>query len=394
MQATPRMAISPVTHVPRLCYTACPALTTRRRDGAVRTQRSIASTVITVLTPDTASHHPPHEFTDGRLVPLYESPLRATLIEAALRHANLGPILMPDQWDDQHIRAVHPPEYLEYLAHAYRRWVAAGGSPEAVLPGTFAVRGMSRRSLTPLAAPGYYSFDLSAPIVAGTYAAARTAADAALTAARHVQAGASAAYALCRPPGHHAGPDLCGGYCFLNNAAIAAEYLRRRCAGRCVAILDIDFHHGNGTQHIFEARDDVLFVSLHADPAEHYPYFSGYADEIGRDAGRGWTHNLVLPAGTDDASYLAALDAALALIGARMPAALIVSLGVDTAADDPVAAMGASFALSAAAFHPIGARIATLGLPTVFVQEGGYAVDALGRNVAAVLTGFASVVQP
>jgi acetoin utilization deacetylase AcuC-like enzyme len=230
--------------------------------------------------------------------------------------------------------------------------------------------------------------------VAGTYAAARTAADAALTAARHVQAGASAAYALCRPPGHHAGPDLCGGYCFLNNAAIAAEYLRRRCAGRCVAILDIDFHHGNGTQHIFEARDDVLFVSLHADPAEHYPYFSGYADEIGRDAGRGWTHNLVLPAGTDDASYLAALDAALALIGARMPAALIVSLGVDTAADDPVAAMGASFALSAAAFHPIGARIATLGLPTVFVQEGGYAVDALGRNVAAVLTGFASVVQP
>jgi acetoin utilization deacetylase AcuC-like enzyme len=356
--------------------------------------RSETHTVITILTPDTASHHPPHEFTDGRLLPMYESPLRATLIEAALRHAGLGPILVPDQWDDRHIEAIHTPEYLTYLAHAYRRWVAAGGAPEAVLPGTFAVRSMSRRSLTPLAAPGYYSFDLSAPIVAGTYAVARAAADAALTAARHVQAGAPAAYALCRPPGHHAGSDLCGGYCFLNNAAIAAEYLRQHRAGRCVAILDIDFHHGNGTQQIFEARDDVLFVSLHADPAEHYPYFSGYADELGRGAGHGWTHNIVLPAGTDDARYLAALDAALALIADRTPAALVISLGVDTAADDPVAAMGASFALGAGVFHPIGARIAALGLPTVFVQEGGYAVDALGRNVAAVLTGFASVARP
>jgi acetoin utilization deacetylase AcuC-like enzyme len=271
---------------------------------------------------------------------------------------------------------------------------------------------MGRRCDHPVAAPGYYCFDMSAPIVAGTYAAARAAADAALTGAALLLEGQRAAYALCRPPGHHAGRDMCGGYCYLNNAAIAAEHLattdhrpptadkadtqhairNTRHGSRVthhasrVAILDIDYHHGNGTQQIFYERGDVLFVSIHADPARQYPYFAGYADERGAGEGLGANLNISLRANVADERYLAALDEALAAVRAFDPRFLVVSAGFDTYGGDPIA----DFALSSAAYPRIGRRIAELGLPTLIVQEGGYAVDALGQNAVGFLRGFES----
>lgn len=339
--------------------------------------------MITIASTDHAQHRAPHEFLDGRLIPPYESPERAEIIRAAVERASLGPIVRPRAFGDAPLRAVHAPDFLDYLEHAYERWTAAGGDTAAVLPSTLAVRWMDRRCLHPLVAPGYYSFDLSAPIVAGTYRAARASADIALTGAALLLEGEPLAYALCRPPGHHAGSDMYGGYCYLNNAAIAAEQLACSGASR-VAILDIDFHHGNGTQQIFYGRDDVLFVSIHADPAREYPYFGGYADERGTGAGTGFNLNLPLEAGVDDARYLAVLDEALAAIRAFAPRFLVLSAGFDTFAEDPIG----DFSLASAAYPAIGQRISALGLPTLVVQEGGYAVAALGENAAGLLRGM------
>jgi acetoin utilization deacetylase AcuC-like enzyme len=319
------------------------------------------------------------------------------MILEALERAGIGAIQPPRAFEFEPIRAVHDHDYLAYLAQAYERWVAAGGDAAAVLPSTLAVRWMSRRSVGPLVAPGYYSFDLSAPIVAGTYRAARAAADAALTGAALLLEGQRLAYALCRPPGHHAGSDLYGGYCYLNNAAIAAHYLG--VAGtldsasptsqrpRRVALLDIDFHHGNGTQQIFYERDDVLFVSIHADPLREYPYFAGYADERGAGAGAGFNLNFPLEAGVTNTRYLAVLEQALAAITDFAPRFLVLSAGFDTFGGDPIG----DFALTTDAYPLIGRQIAMLGLPTLIVQEGGYAVAALGENAAGLLRGLSGM---
>src|SRR4051794_3907407 len=358
--------------------------------------------MITIFAPDHALHDAPHEFLDGKLIPPHEAPIRVRMILEALERAGIGPIQPPRTFGLDPIRAVHDHDYLAYLEQAYERWVAAGGDAAAVLPSTLAVRWMARRSIGPLVAPGYYSFDLSAPIVAGTYRAARAAADAALTGAALLLEGQQLAYALCRPPGHHAGSDLYGGYCYLNNAAIAAQYLKTEGQGlrteggisqssvldpqswSRIAVLDIDFHHGNGTQQIFYERDDVLFISIHADPAREYPYFAGYADERGAGAGAGLNLNFPLEAGVDNARYLAVLDQALAAIADFAPRFLVLSAGFDTFGGDPIG----DFALTTDAYPLIGRRIATLGLPTLIVQEGGYAVAALGENAAGLLRGL------
>jgi acetoin utilization deacetylase AcuC-like enzyme len=360
--------------------------------------------MITIFSPDHALHDAPHEFLDGKLIPPHEAPIRARMILEALQQAGFGPIQPPRAFDLEPIRAVHDHDYLAYLAQAYERWVAAGGDAAAVLPGTLAVRWMSRPSLGPLVAPGYYSFDLSAPIVAGTYRAARSAADVALTGAALLLEGQRLTYALCRPPGHHAGNDLYGGYCYLNNAAIAAHFLgaaswelgvrgvdqppapNSQLAHR-IAVLDIDFHHGNGTQQIFYERDDVLFVSIHADPAREYPYFAGYADERGAAAGMGFNLNVPLEAGVTNTRYLAVLEQALAAIADFAPRFLVLSAGFDTFGGDPIG----DFALTAAAYPLIGQRIAQLGLPTLVVQEGGYAMAALGENATGLLRGLAGI---
>ncbi|MBX7214492.1 MAG: histone deacetylase family protein [Thermoflexales bacterium] len=338
----------------------------------------------TVYSPAHAAHRPPREFLDGALIPSFESPERAELIRAAV--AGLGPITAPNDHGMAPIEAIHDRGYLSYLRDAHAAWVAAGRSPEGVYPDTFLHRHALRRPSPPRAVgaqSGHYTSDLSAVITAGTWEAAYAAAQCALTAALGVAAGEGASFALCRPPGHHAYADLCGGYCYLNNAAIAAQALRRAGAHR-VAVLDIDFHHGNGTQHLFYAREDVLFVSLHADPDRQYPYFAGFADETGAGTGLGFTLNLPLPAGCDDAGYLAALDTGCARVARARPDFVLVSLGVDTFGGDPLG----DFALSGGVYARIGAHLAELGAPTVFIMEGGYAIAEIGDNVASVLRGF------
>jgi acetoin utilization deacetylase AcuC-like enzyme len=321
----------------------------------------------------------------GEFVPTFETPARAEIILAALSAAGHD-VVPPREIDEARLLRVHDAELVDFLRSAYARWRAEGRAG-SMLPSGFPARGLrqDRRPAGISGTMGYHAFDSSTPIVAGTWDAALAAARCAMTAAALVREGEAAAYALCRPPGHHAGRGFYGGYCFLNNAALAAQFLRDE--GCCrVAIVDVDFHHGNGTQEIFWERDDVLFVSLHGSPDTEYPYFLGYADERGAGRGEDCTLNLPMPAGTGWAGYGAALESALAAVRRHAPDALVVSLGVDTFEADPISA----FKLGARHYPEIGAALAGLGLPTVLVQEGGYAVAEIGANVAAVLGAFAS----
>ena len=288
------------------------------------------------------------------------------------------------------IVAVHDLELIDLVEHVWADAMAGGRDPSRpLLPDTFLLRGYAGgMALGQLPAGrherlGAYCFDTATPIVAGTAVAARAAVDIALTAADLVLAGAPLAFGLCRPPGHHAGRNLIGGYCFFNNAAIVAQSLVDRGAQR-VAILDIDFHHGNGTQQIFWERGDVLYVSLHGDPGGAYPYYSGFATERGAGAGEGATLNLPLAPRTDGDGYLAALADGLAAIRAfDADAPLVVSLGFDTYHADPIS----NLALRTDDYGRIGTAVADLGMPVVGLLEGGYAVEALGANAVAFLGG-------
>ena len=328
------------------------------------------------------AHHPFEPFFDaGRLIDPPEVPERADRILAAIADARLGPPQLPDGFGAAPITRVHPPAYLEFLEHAHARWRETTGREEAseAIAYARALRDQPRVPLESIIAQlGWYSHDTD-PILAGTYTAAIGAVDITLTACEAVADGrAPIAYALCRPPGHHAAADSFAGYCYLNNAAIAAQAWADR--GARVAIVDVDYHHGNGTQQIFYDRDDVFVVSLHADPAFEYPFFLGFSDERGQGSGDGYTRNFPLPAGTDWSAYAPALTAALDEVRAFGPDAVIVSLGVDTAAEDPD-----TFELVADDYPRIGAALAALDRPTLVVQEGGYCLDVLGRNVVSVL---------
>jgi len=278
---------------------------------------------------------------------------------------------------------VHSPALLALLQTAYRRFGLLKEGPRPAVPDTFAVRAFGGRvSRTIWGQLGHHGTDSLTPILAGTWNAAYASAQVALAGAQALDDGAPLAYALCRPPGHHAYHDLYGGYCYLNNAAIAAHWLTRR--GRRPAILDIDYHHGNGTQAIFYERPDVFFCSLHADPEDEYPYFAGYTDEMGAGEGEGYTLNLPLPLDTDETAYLRALNWALEAIDVVAPDVLIVSLGFDTIAGDPHGGMR----LSAETFRPIGRSLAAQGWPLLLVQEGGYLRGALGPALLALLEGL------
>ena len=337
-----------------------------------------------IHSPRHALHDGGMELHRGALVPCFEMPSRVDHILAAIARAGWT-VQAPREYDDAVLSGVHDADYLAFLRGAHDAW-RAEGREGFMLPGAFPARGM-RRDRVPTglhARLGYYTFDAGSPIVAGTWQAAQAAAHCALTAADLVAAGERSAYALCRPPGHHAGRAMFGGYCFLNNAALAAQRLRDAGMAR-VAVLDVDYHHGNGTQDIFWERDDVLFVSIHGDPDTEYPFYLGYADERGAGPGEGFNHNFPLPRGTDWTRYAQALDQALERIAGHAPQALVVSLGVDMFEGDPIS----QFRLRSDDFPRLGARIAALGLPTVLVQEGGYAVAEIGANVAAVLAAFA-----
>jgi acetoin utilization deacetylase AcuC-like enzyme len=328
--------------------------------------------------PRQLAHAPAVELHNGAFVPFAEEPARAEAILAAI-----GPVEAPTDHGEAPLRAVHSEAYLALLWSAHKDWRAAGRVGDAA---GYAWPVVGRR---PLALDridarlGLHSFDASSPIAAGTWEGAYWSAQSALTALDTVLGGEPSAFALCRPPGHHAGADYLGGYCYLNNAAIAAEAALAAGKKR-VAILDIDYHHGNGTQDIFYVRGDVLTVSIHADPRMDYPYFWGHADETGEGDGAGATLNLPLSRGTGLGAYLPALDAALAKIADFAPELLVISYGADTFAGDPISC----FTLQTADYAILAARIAALSLPMLTVMEGGYAVDALGANVTSFLSGL------
>lgn len=346
--------------------------------------------MLTVYSDDHRLHCGQGEMVDGQIHPCFEKPSRADTVLARVREQNLGEVIEPKDFGIQPIQRIHDHGYVEFLRNAWDRWAAEGHQCD-LLPTAFPGRRLRRDGPIPTALHGqlgHYCFDTEAPITAGTWQAIYSSAQVALTAQQHIQQGARSAFALCRPPGHHAGSDIMGGYCFFNNVAIASQAFLDQGATK-VAILDVDYHHGNGTQEIFYQRNDVCFASIHGDPLVEYPYYLGHADETGEAAGLGFNHNYPLPHGTDWIEWSAALNAACAQIEAYAPDVLVISLGVDTFKDDPIS----QFRLDSADYLQIGRRIAALNLPTLFVMEGGYAVDAIGVNAVNVLQGYEANAQ-
>jgi acetoin utilization deacetylase AcuC-like enzyme len=309
-----------------------------------------------------------------------EIPDRADIILDALQDVNLGPISQPDDHGIEPILKIHAREFVDHLQNIFSEQAAFFGEKQPVFPETFATRPVRHRPVCLFGRKGYYAFGVGTPILEGTWQAAYWSAQSALSGAGQLLKGVQSVYALCRPPGHHAAVDLYGGFCYLNNAAIAARQLGAR-----TAILDIDYHHGNGTQEIFYRDPDVLYCSLHADPDVDYPYFWGGADEIGEGPGEGYNRNWPLPQKINDADYLNVLDQALQLIADYSPQYLVVSLGLDIGLGDPVG----GFSITQEGFRQIGQHIADLSLPTLIVQEGGYMLDKLGQNAIAFLQNFA-----
>lgn len=307
---------------------------------------------------------------------------RGLIMHDAVQAAGLGDILPPDDFGLEPILEVHRHDMVAFLQTAHERMVAETGRTVA-LPETFSVGGRPRHKPVSLwGQMGLYCFDAGSPIFAGTWEAAYWSAQTALNAAAWVLAGQERlAYALCRPPGHHAAADLYGGFCYLNNTAVAGQWLVE--AGQRVAILDLDYHHGNGTQEIFYGRGDVFTCSLHADPFYEYPFYWGFADEYGTGAGENHNFNFPLPLGTQEPAYMTTLAEALRRIRAFVPDSLIVAFGADTLADDPVG----GFKLTPASYGRMGAKIAALNLPTIIIQEGGYLLSQLGECVVSFLQG-------
>jgi acetoin utilization deacetylase AcuC-like enzyme len=333
------------------------------------------------------AHTYDHEIVMGRATPAWEVPARAEVIAAALVEDG-HELRPPDEHGVEPILTVHDAAMVRYLETAWSEWSMHGGHNGPIVPDTFLVAryrdamGPVDPSASPCGRVGHWCFDTMTPIVEGTYDAARAAVDVAITAAQLVRDGATAAYGLCRPPGHHAATAMFGGYCYFNNAAIAAHGLARG-TGASVGILDVDVHHGNGTQAIFYERADVAYASLHGDPDRMFPYHSGYAGERGAGAGSGTTFNQPLPADTGDEAYLAALQRAIDMVLDRTDGPIVVSLGLDTYERDPIG----DLRLTTDGYAVCGGLVASAGRPLVILQEGGYDVPTLGRNAAAWLAG-------
>ncbi|TKC92567.1 histone deacetylase family protein [Trinickia terrae] len=339
--------------------------------------------MLTIYSSDHRLHHGV-ELKDGAVSESFEKPARAETVLARVKAAGLGGIIGPQSYDRSSYVGAHSERYIEFLAGAWSEWIATGRTCQA-LPLVWPVRGLPSIEVPQFidGKLGFFSMDAGSPINAGTWDAVSASANLALTGIDRLSDGTRSAFALCRPPGHHAGREYMGGYCYLNNAAIAAQHCIARGAER-VAILDIDFHHGNGTQEIFYDRSDVLFISIHGDPAVSFPYFSGHANERGAGPGEGFNLNMPLPKGTALDQFATALHHAGAAIARHAPDALIVSLGVDTFEDDPIS----HFRLRTPDYLRIGEVIGRFGAPTLFVMEGGYMVDEIGVNAVNVLLGF------
>jgi acetoin utilization deacetylase AcuC-like enzyme len=343
--------------------------------------------MLTIYSDKHRLHHGNTELIGGLLQPCFEMPSRADTVLARVKTVGLGAVEAPEDCGLEPVLRVHDKGFVDFLSTAWQEWAATGRTHDA-LPLVWPVRGM-RTDRIPQdidGKMGYYSMDAGVPITPGTWVAVQDSANVAVTGAKRLSAGQRAVFSLCRPPGHHAAADYMGGYCYLNNAAIAAQYLRDSGSAR-VAILDVDYHHGNGTQTIFYERSDVLFVSIHGDPRVEYPSFLGYADELGSGAGLGYNFNYPLPHDTDWSAYGAAMQSACSQIAAFAPDAIVVSLGVDTFEKDPISL----FKLKNEDYLLMGEMIGRLAKPTLFVMEGGYAVIDIGVNAVNVLQGFESV---
>lgn len=338
--------------------------------------------MLVIQTSGQTAHAPTEISVRGMIIGNLELPSRADALEQATRDAGHD-LQAPRDFGLDPILAVHDAGYLAFLETAWDRWSGLTLRGPYVASHGVGIRAAGRPPSSIQGQVGWYLSGGSVPLDAGTWPAARAAAQAALTAAQAVLDGAPEAYAICRPPGHHAYRDLAGGFCYLNNIAIAAEHVTRH-RGKA-AILDIDVHHGNGTQEIFYERADVNCVSLHADPDTTYPFFVGYADETGRGAGRGANLNVPYAKGAGDAPFLDALDRGLAAIAADNPPVLLVALGFDAWEGDPQG----EATVTQAGFREAGRRIAATNLPLVLIQEGGYGVEGLGRLLTAFLDGMA-----
>ncbi|HVS30881.1 MAG TPA: GNAT family N-acetyltransferase [Thermoanaerobaculia bacterium] len=306
-----------------------------------------------------------------------ERPVRVERIVAAMTAVPGVEIVPVRSHGEAAIRAVHDSDFIDYLARVCNKLPDG----EAVYPYVFPIRQQHRKPFDDVLQAGYYCIDTFTPLTRNAWVAARAAVDCALTGADLIREGERLVYAVCRPPGHHAERRVYGGFCYLNNAAIAAQDLS---TSGTVAVLDIDFHHGNGTQDIFWERDDVLTISIHGDPSYAYPYFAGFADERGANRGQGMHHNFPLPENITDDDYLVTLHGALEIIERFRPRYLVVSAGLDIAKGDPTGA----WKITAAGFEKIGGAIASLALPTLVVQEGGYDSRVLGRNARQLVVGL------
>ena len=342
--------------------------------------------MITISSPNHALHAPQTEFFRGERVPCFESPSRLdfVLAELAVRGHEMR---TPDTDSMEVLQKVHSAPYLTFLQTAWQQWLAVspGNTGLQPFPSVWPIRTL-RHDIEPnnfIAKLGLYSMDNGTPLAAGTWDAVKAGADTAATAAVLVSRGERSVFCATRPPGHHAGADFMGGYCFLNNAAVATETLLASGCKR-VAVLDVDYHHGNGTQSIFYQRSDVLFVSIHGDPKTEYPFYLGHADESGAGEGSGFNLNLPLTAGATTERWFSAFESACRRVDLHRADALVVSLGLDTFAGDPIS----TFTLQSEDFLKLGSLLGDLGLPTVLILEGGYAAKELGVNAANALDGF------
>lgn len=347
------------------------------------------------FSPEQILHDPQQFMRLGRISKPTDLPARAEALLAKLQARGI-PVESPPDFGRAPLAGVHSDAYLDYLASAWKRWQELK-QPGAIEPGIEVLPNLSpyyngrveddARGPCPspsiVAQTGYYLGDLASPIGPHTWRSALRSTHSAVAAADHARATQGSAYALCRPSGHHAHADRAGGFCYLNSSAAAAQRLRQ--SYDKVAVLDVDAHHGDGTQNIFYRRADVMTLSLHADPTHYYPFYTGYAHERGYGSGHGYNVNYPLPHGADSATFLAALDEALTALRDYRPQALVLPLGFDTYKDDPISVLKVDID----AYRQLGERIAGLGLPTVVVQEGGYMVEAIGGALDAFLQGLA-----
>jgi acetoin utilization deacetylase AcuC-like enzyme len=330
-------------------------------------------------------HFPSGFLVNGQMQPNPEKPERMERLLAGIAAAD-HEVLVPADHGLGPIAAVHTPAYVKFLSTVYDRWKRIPDATPEIFPNIHPDRRTASYPLSAVGQAGFHVTDMSCPIGEHTWEAARWSANCAVSAAEAVEAGDRVAYAMCRPPGHHCFSDLAGGFCYLNNSAIAAQCLRR--SHDRVAIIDVDLHHGNGTQGIFYERNDVLTMSIHADPARFYPFFWGHAHEIGEGAGKGYNLNVPLPRGTGDEGFMKGLSEGLTHVRAFAPGAIVIALGLDAFAGDPFGGLS----VSTAGFAEMAAMLAALGLPTVIVQEGGYLCDELGDNLRSFLGGFEAAV--